>query len=304
MTAEIETTAVAVRPQPKAELVSGHHVAPIIPRTIDEVARIAKAVIVAGLAPDSYRGRDEAETASKIMVGIMKGAEVGLAPLTALANIAIINGKPGLYGDGAVALVQRSGKVTKWSERYEGTEGQDDFTAICEISREGQSEPYAGKFSWGDAKRAKLTTKGPWLQYPSTMLMWRARTKAMRTGFADFLSGLGIVEELNDIPAPPKAVEAARFLDDSPEDAETTPETPQQPDTAVLGSQGAAENALASEPENAPSEALARGLEILSRQTKKADIEDLHTTISAELDNPTERITWDLRCSVALGAAT
>lgn len=208
---------------PKAELIAGERVAPIIPRTIEEVARIAQAVIVAGLAPDSYRGSNQQETASKIMIGIMKGAEIGLGPLTALANIAIINGRASLWGDGAVALVQASGKVKEWSEEWTGTEGQDDWTAICTIWRAGQDAPYIGKFSWGDAKRARLTTKGPWVQYPGRMLMWRARSYAMRSGFADCLSGLAIAEEAQDLPPPAPVAADTSVLDDDAPSAEIVP---------------------------------------------------------------------------------
>lgn len=204
--------------KPKAELVAGAHVAPIIPRTIDEVGRVAKAVIIAGLAPDSYRGRDDSETASKIMIGIMKGAEIGLAPLTALASIAIINGRASLWGDGAVALIQASGKVESWEETFTGEEGTDAWTATCKIWRKGQSAPYIGVMTWGDAKRARLTTKGPWVSYGSRMLMWRARSYAMRTAFADCLCGLAIAEEAQDIPTPPAAADAA-MLEDAPEPA-------------------------------------------------------------------------------------
>lgn len=203
-------------PKPKAELVAGEKVLPIIPRTIEEVARIARAVITAGLAPDSYsrNTRSDEECASKIMIGILKGAEIGLAPLTALANIAIINGRPCLWGDGAVALVQASGKVANWEETYEGTVGTDDYTAVCKIWRRGQEEPYGGRFSIADARRARLLTKGPWVEYQSRMLMWRARSYAMRTGFADTLSGLSIAEEAQDLAPAPTPVNTA-FLEDA-----------------------------------------------------------------------------------------
>lgn len=206
----------AVPVKPKADLIAGAGVAPIIPRTIDEVARIAQAVIVANLAPDSYKGGSREEIASKIMIGIMKGAEAGIPPLTALANIAIINGKACLFGDAVVALVQASGKVESWKEWYEGDEGSEDYTAYCEIKRAGQSEPYRGKFSVKDAKRAHLLTKGPWVTYLRIMLMWRARTYAVRTGFADCLCGLSIAEEIQDMPTAPKPVDAA-FLADATE---------------------------------------------------------------------------------------
>lgn len=213
-------------PAPKAELVAGEKVTPIIPRTIEEVARIANAVMLAGLAPDSYTKGviDDNKIRAKIVVGIMKGAEVGLAPLTALANIAIINGRPCLWGDGAVGLIQSSGKVEKWEEGFEGDPGTDEYTAVCKIWRRGQEIPYEGRFSLGDAKRARLLAKGPWVDYPTRMLMWRARSYAMRTGFADCLSGLAIAEEAQDIPQAPQPVNAAAFLeDDSPDDKASDP---------------------------------------------------------------------------------
>lgn len=207
-------------PKLKAELVTGGSVVPIVPRNIEEVARIAQAVIVAGLAPESYSkgARDDNAVASKIMIGIMKGAEIGLAPLTALANIAIINGRACLWGDGAVALVQASGKVKNWEETYEGDPAKDDYTAICRIWRIGQEIPYEGRFSVGDARRARLLTKGPWVEYQARMQMWRARSYAMRTGFADCLCGLAIAEEAQDIPAAPTPVNTS-FLEDKTDDA-------------------------------------------------------------------------------------
>ena len=215
-------TAVAA-PRQKAELVTGHQVSPIIPRTIDEVARIARAVIIAKLAPDSYtKNCTEDEAASKIMIGIMKGAEIGLAPLTAIANIAIINGRPCLWGDGAVGLIQASGKVESWEEIYDGEPDTDGYTAICTIWRKGQSAPYVGRFSLGDAKRAKLLSKGPWIEYRGRMQMWRARSYAMRTGFADCLSGLSIAEEVQDLPPPPAPVNTS-FLNDETAVTEDVP---------------------------------------------------------------------------------
>lgn len=206
-------------PKPKPPLETGARVAPIVPRTVDEVARIAQAVIIAGLAPNSYDGKTPQETASKIMIGIMKGAEVGFPPITALSTIAIINGRPCIWGDGAVALVQKSGMVEKIEARFEGEQFQDDWTAIYRVWRKGQAEPYQGRFSILDAKRAHLwgnTRRPPWMEYPQRMLMARARAFALRDGFADFLMGLSIAEEAEDIPIPPETTDTA-FLDDTPQ---------------------------------------------------------------------------------------
>lgn len=200
----------------KAELVAGAPVTAIVPRTVDEVARVARAVIVAGLAPNSYQGRNEQETVSKIMIGVMKGAEVGLAPITALSTIAIINNRPCIWGDGAVALCQRHSTIEWTKTRYEGKAHEDNYVCIVEVKRRGQDEPYVGTFSVADAKRAKLwanPSKAPWLLYPDRMMFNRARAFALRDGFADCLMGLSIAEEVRDLPEAPQAPDIT-FLDD------------------------------------------------------------------------------------------
>lgn len=208
-------------PRAKAELVTGSQVQPIIPRTIDEVARVASAIIKAGLAPSSYESKtgDPQETASKIIIGIMKGAEVGLPPITALSTIAIINNRPCIWGDGAVALIQAKGAVESYEAEFSGKEFEDDWTCTVTIRRKNQEAPYVGKFSVADAKRAKLwmnASKQPWVLYPHRMLHARARAYALRDGFADCLAGLSISEEQADIAPAPQAL-AAGVLDDADE---------------------------------------------------------------------------------------
>ena len=186
----------------------GGTVQPFIPRTAEEIKWTVGMIIGAGLAPDSYNN-----DAKKVAVGIMKGMEVGLAPLSALANIAIINGRPSIWGDGAVALVQAKGLVKKLQAAEigvtpdEGTTTEkfpDDYGYEVTIWRKGQDEPYVGRFTVGDAKRAKLwmnPKRAPWMLYPRRMLMNRARLLAIRDGFADALAGLSIREEVEDLPA-------------------------------------------------------------------------------------------------------
>ena len=222
-TAEQTETQNAVVPlKPKPELVAGNKVAPIVPRTVDEVARVANAVIFAGLAPSSYEGKTPDETRSKIMIGIMKGAEVGLPPITALSGIAIINNRPCIWGDAAVALVQQSGKVASTEVRWEGAPGEDERACTVSIYRVGQESPYVGRFSMADAKRARLLGKGPWMSYPDRMLFNRARAYALRDGFADCLNGLAIAEEVQDLPAAPAPVNSS-FLEDAPAQAQDKP---------------------------------------------------------------------------------
>jgi hypothetical protein len=125
----------------------------------------------------------------------MQGLEVGLAPMAALQSIAVINGRPALWGDGALAVVRASGlmeSIKEWTE---------DTTAYCEARRKGEPEPIRRSFSDADAKAAGLTNKkGPWQDYRPRMRQMRARSWVLRDGFADVLKGLHIAEEAQDIP--------------------------------------------------------------------------------------------------------
>lgn len=236
---EIARIAAATFPagsRPPTATVSG--VTAIIPRNIGEVLEMARVVIRAGLAPASYEVRPtssrpedvqkaEEETRSRIVIGIMKGAEVGFPPITALSTIAIINNRACIWGDGAVALVQSRGVLDKIEEVWEGAVGaskgdpipndfSDDYACVFKIWRKGQPNPYVGRFSVRDAKRAHLWgRKQPWQQYPKRMLLARARAFALRDGFADCLMGLAIAEEIQDLPVEAVKVNTS-FLDDAP----------------------------------------------------------------------------------------
>ncbi len=177
----------------KPPLAVGGGVQAIVPQDIEQAFRLAQAIASAGMAPQSY-----AKDANKIMVGILHGMEVGFTPMAALQSIAVINGTPAVWGDGALGLVRASGDLEEFEEAIDG-EG-DAMIATCKVKRRGES-PIISTFSVADAKAAGLWSKaGPWKQYPKRMLQMRARGFALRDGFADVLKGLRTVEEVRDIP--------------------------------------------------------------------------------------------------------
>ncbi|WP_322884213.1 hypothetical protein U8C35_07595 [Sinorhizobium medicae] len=188
-------TAVANNDTPRLPtLQAGGSVKAIVPQDFDGAWRIATAVTKAGMAPTGL------DTPEKAMVAIMHGMEVGLTPMAALQSIAVVNGRPTIWGDGAIGLVRGSGKCEWIKERIDG-EG-DAMVAVCEVKRKGEADAIKATFSVADAKKAALWGKaGPWQQYPKRMLVMRARAFALRDGFADVLRGLGIAEEVQDTPA-------------------------------------------------------------------------------------------------------
>ena len=175
----------------RPQLVAGARPTAIVPTDMDSCYRLARAVCMAGMAP---KGLD---TPEKAMVAIMHGLECGLTPMAALQRIAVVNGRPVIWGDGAIGLVRGSGLCEFIDETIEG-EG-DNRVAICETKRRGETRSVIRSFSVADAKKARLWGKqGPWQDYPERMLQMRARAFALRDGFADVLGGIYIKEEVED----------------------------------------------------------------------------------------------------------
>ncbi len=131
---------------------------------------------------------------------IIYGHEVGLNPMQALQQVAVINGRPSIFGDAALALVLASGKMDGTPiEEWEGKPNTDDFRAVCIVKRTDSETCVRKEFSIAMAKKAKLWGKqGPWTSYPARMLQMRALAWALRGAFADVLNGMGIGEEVQD----------------------------------------------------------------------------------------------------------
>ena len=162
------------------------------PASMQEAMQMAEMLSGSQMVPNSYKGKPQ-----DTPVAMMMGSELGLNPIKALQNIAVINGKPAIYGDALLALVQNHPKFGGHKESFD----ESTMTATCTVWRKGEKDEHTVSFSRQDAELAKLWGKqGPWQQYPKRMLMWRARGYALRDKFADALGGLITVEEAQHIP--------------------------------------------------------------------------------------------------------
>lgn len=165
------------------------------PQTMSEAIQFSEMLAASSMVPKAYQGKPQ-----DILVCVQWGYEVGLAPMQALQNIAVINGKPSVYGDAALALVQASPVCESVEETIED-EGTANPVAVC-IAKRLNRPPVISRFSVEDAKRAGLWGKqGPWQAYPKRMLQMRARGFALRDAFPDVLRGLITAEEAQDYPA-------------------------------------------------------------------------------------------------------
>lgn len=178
------------------------------PTSMQEAMQMAEMLSGSEMVPKNYQRKPQ-----DTLVAMMMGSELGLNPIQALQNIAVINGKPAIYGDALLALVQNHPKFGGHEESFD----EQTMTATCTVWRKGDAQKHTVSFSQADAQKANLWDKqGPWKQYPKRMLMWRARGYALRDKFADALGGLITVEEARDIPeerdiTPPRDAQASEL---------------------------------------------------------------------------------------------
>lgn len=180
----------------------------LVPTSFDDAIKIAEYLAKSELVPKDYINKP-----SNIVVAIAWGQEIGLAPLQALQNIAVINGRGVIWGDAALALCMSKPDFEDIHEEITGT--GDDRVAVCTVKRKGRT-PVTRSFSVQDAIQAGLwqtkpeverkgqngnyTVKNdsPWYKYQPRMLQMRARGFGLRDMFPDAMRGLYLAEELDD----------------------------------------------------------------------------------------------------------
>ena len=159
------------------------------PQTFEQALTFSTYLADSDLVPKDFKGKP-----GNCLIAMQWGSELGLKPLQAMQNLAIINGRPSLWGDAVIALVRGSPLCESIIETDDGN------TATCKVKRRGEAEQMR-TFSMEDAAAAGLKGKqGPWAQYPKRMRQMRARAFALRDVFPDVLRGLPVAEELMDTP--------------------------------------------------------------------------------------------------------
>jgi hypothetical protein len=165
----------------------------IVPQNLTEAIKFADLIANSSFCPIPFKGKS-----GDVLIAMQMGSEVGLSPMQAIQNISVINGRPTIWGDGAMALVVAHPHYVCHREWMEGSIEKGTLTAYCSITRVN-SEEYVKSFSIEDAKAAGLWSKqGVWKSYPGRMLQMRARGFAIRDKFPDALKGIQVREEVQD----------------------------------------------------------------------------------------------------------
>lgn len=176
------------------ELIAANAVTALgMPVDFESKLKMADTLAKSGLLPQGL------STPEKVVVALQWGYELGLSPMVAINNIAVVNGKPSLSTDMLHAIVRKS-------HEYGGVQWvkQDDKIAECIVKRitPNFSEEVRGVFTIEDAKKAGLADKDNWKKYPARMLKHRALSYALRDAFPDIISGFYNEDEITEIAEP------------------------------------------------------------------------------------------------------
>lgn len=156
------------------------------------------------LIPTQFQGKPE-----DILVAIMWGTSLGLREMQSLNAIAVINGRPSLFGDAPKALCMKYGKV------IEEWDAQNSMWIVT-CKRDGYPD-VVQTFGYNDAIAAGFISYDPksntfglgrrksdaWLSNPKRMCQMRARSFALRDAFPDILNGINFEGDgYDEIPNP------------------------------------------------------------------------------------------------------
>ena len=172
----------------------------------NQAAMMMRPLLAGAFIPDAYKPRilandspeeraDKIETAlANSVSAVLLGLNLGFDPMTALQQIYIVHGRPGMYAKAKVALLQSRGYQI-WVEKL-----TDDEATVVGV-RPGSDRHETVTITMDMAKKAGWTKNEAYLKTPQDMLWARAASRVCDRIGAEVLMGLPTVE---DIPEPVK----------------------------------------------------------------------------------------------------
>lgn len=146
--------------------------------------RMAGELVKSGMLPQHIK------TPAAAVAIMQKGKELGIAPMYAMSNIAVIQGKPTANSELMLALIYRD----HGDDAIVFEESTADRCTVA-YKRRNASRPGKFTFTMQEARTAGLQG-GNWTKYPSAMLRARCVSAVARMGFPDSIGGMYTPEEL------------------------------------------------------------------------------------------------------------
>ena len=165
----------------------------LVAGNFEEAMTIAKMLAGSKLVPQQYQGHPE-----DVLIACSWGESLGLKPLSALNAIAVVNGRPQLFGDALKALIMKHGTI---EENWDNEQGVWTMTA----HRKGFPD-VTWSYGYNDAIAAGHVSYNPqsntfglgarkseaWVKYTKRMCQLKCRNFVIRDAFPDVIQGIDI----------------------------------------------------------------------------------------------------------------
>jgi len=161
------------------------------PTNWTELMSFCESIAKSDLVPKDFRDKP-----ANLAIAISMGNECGLHWAQAIQSIAVINGRPSLWGDGALAVCMAH-PDWEWLDENDST----DTCGVTTIKRRGY-EPQRYEFTLEMARTGGMLGKDTYKSHQKAMLQRRARARCMSATFADALKGIAFAEDV--MAAPPE----------------------------------------------------------------------------------------------------
>ena len=168
--------------------------------TLPEKLKYCEFLAQADMLPANYSRKP-----ANVLVALELGEVLGLAPITTLLEVYVVNNRPSMSARLMATLARKAGhKVETVS---------DKTSATTTVTRRDTQQQYILTFAQEDAQKAGLLTKdGPWKTYPQRMYEARSISACVRLACPEVLMGVAYTpEELGD----DKAEFVAEVISDS-----------------------------------------------------------------------------------------
>lgn len=180
-------------------------------QSVQDITAMAQAITKSGLF-----GIKQPEQAVALM---LVAQSEGRHPASVASEFDIIQGRPALKSQAALARFQAAGGKIQWTSR-----GPTKCSAKFSHAQGGELE-----ITWTmeRANAAGLTGKQTWKQYPDQMLSARVVAEGVRAVFPACLNGVYLAEEVQDFDTKPRqAKEVVELIQEAPS-AKEVPSLPE-----------------------------------------------------------------------------
>lgn len=190
-------------------------------RAAGSAEQLARQLVHSFFVPQAYKvGNPRDEQATAIAVAnatgaILLGQSLGLDPLTALQQIYVVHGRPGMYAKLKVALAQAAGHRV-WDEEYSA-----ETATVCGVRR-GTDDVVRITITMEQAKQAGWISNAAYQKTPADMLWARAASRVVDRIAADLLMGIQSIEDIDPDDTTPAARVAQVSVEDIPKPSART----------------------------------------------------------------------------------